>query len=64
MAIKGSSVEDSVRQPLKGDVKPSERLNLKVGEWVEIRSRADILATLDEHGRLENLPFMPEMFQY
>jgi hypothetical protein len=40
------------------------KLHLKAGEWVEVRSRDEILATLDEHGRLENLPFMPEMFQY
>jgi hypothetical protein len=39
-------------------------LNLKVGEWVEVRTREEILATLDEHGRLENLPFMPEMLQH
>jgi len=39
-------------------------LNLKAGEWVEVRSQEEILATLDERGRLENLPFMLEMFQY
>jgi hypothetical protein len=39
-------------------------LDLKVGEWVEVRSPAEVLATLDEHGRLENLGFMPEMLQY
>jgi len=39
-------------------------LNLKAGDWVVVRSREEILATLDERGRLENLPFMPEMFQY
>jgi hypothetical protein len=39
-------------------------LNLKAGEWVEVRTREDILATLDASGRLENLPFMPEMLQY
>jgi hypothetical protein len=39
-------------------------LNLKAGEWVEVRTREEILATLDEHGRLENLPFMPEMLRY
>src|ERR1700681_3443252 len=39
-------------------------LNLKAGEWIEVRGKEEILATLDEHGRLENLPFMPEMFQY
>jgi len=39
-------------------------LNLKAGEWVEVRSAEEILATLDGRGRLENLPFMPEMLQY
>jgi predicted DNA-binding antitoxin AbrB/MazE fold protein len=39
-------------------------LNLKAGEWVEIRTQEEILATLDEQGRLENLPFMPEMLRY
>lgn len=37
---------------------------LKAGEWVEVRSKEEILATLDEHGRLAGLPFMPEMFNY
>ncbi len=36
-------------------------LNLKVGEYVEVRSQEEILSTLDEFGRLDNLPFMPEM---
>lgn len=39
-------------------------LNLKAGEWVQVRSQEEILATLDEHGRLETLPFMPEMLRY
>ena len=34
------------------------------GDWVEVRSREDILATLDKSGRLDGLPFMPQMFQY
>jgi len=34
------------------------------GEWVKVRSKEEILKTLDANGRLENLPFMPEMFQY
>jgi hypothetical protein len=34
------------------------------GEWVEVRSQEEILATLDERGCLENLPFMPEMLTY
>lgn len=39
-------------------------LDLKAGEWVEVRSREAILSTLDERGCFENLPFMPEMLQY
>ena len=37
---------------------------LCAGDWVEVRSKAEILATLDKRGQLEGLPFMPEMFQY
>ena len=31
---------------------------------MEVRSAAEILATLDDRGNLEALPFMPEMLQY
>jgi hypothetical protein len=37
---------------------------LCAGDWVEVRSREEILRTLDKNGRLENMPFMPEMFAY
>jgi len=37
---------------------------LRAGEWVEVRSKEEILKTLDQRGQLESLPFMPEMFQY
>ncbi|MFB4272389.1 hypothetical protein [Nonomuraea sp. GTA35] len=39
-------------------------MNLRVGDLVEVRSAAEILATLDERGELENLPFMPEMLAF
>ena len=39
-------------------------LGLKAGEWVEVRSQAEILTTLDKHGRLDELPFMPQMLRY
>jgi hypothetical protein len=42
----------------------AHRLDLKAGEWVEVRSQEEILSTLDSNGRLENLPFMPEMLPY
>jgi hypothetical protein len=34
------------------------------GEWVEVRSREEILSTLDGNGQLDGLPFMPEMLQF
>ena len=40
------------------------RSKLAAGDWVEVRSKEEILATLDANGRLDNLPFMPEMFEY
>jgi hypothetical protein len=48
-------------------VRTTERsgtLNLQVGELVEIRSEAEIMATLDHRGELEALPFMPEMLKF
>jgi hypothetical protein len=38
--------------------------HLSVGDLVRVRSKAEVLRTLDKHGRLEGLPFMPEMFEY
>jgi len=40
-----------------------ETLDLRVGQLVEVRSAEEILATLDENGELDSLPFMPEMVQ-
>src|SRR5690242_7275014 len=40
------------------------RLDLRVGDVVEVRSAAEIQATLDENGELDALPFMPEMLAY
>jgi hypothetical protein len=37
---------------------------LKAGEWVEVRSKEEIFQTLDKNGRLEELPFMPEMLAF
>lgn len=37
---------------------------LKAGELVEVRSKEEILATLDANACLDGLPFMPEMFRY
>ena len=37
---------------------------LRAGDWVEVRSKEEILRTLDKTGRLDDLPFMPQMFQH
>lgn len=39
-------------------------LGLHAGDWVEVKSTEEILATLDDRGSLDALPFMPEMLQY
>ncbi len=39
-------------------------LGLHAGDWVVVRTRDEILATLDNLGRLDALPFQPEMFAY
>ena len=36
----------------------------RAGDWVEVKSAKEILATLDDKGRLDHLPFMPEMLQF
>jgi hypothetical protein len=36
----------------------------RAGDWVEVRSKEEILKTLDANGALDGMPFMPEMFQF
>jgi hypothetical protein len=38
--------------------------NLCVGDWVEVRSKDEILRTLDRNGQLDGMPFMPEMLAF
>jgi hypothetical protein len=42
----------------------NEILNLQPKEWVEVRSKTEILATLDAEGKHKGLRFVPEMFEY
>jgi hypothetical protein len=37
---------------------------LRAGDWVEVRSQEEILATLDRRARLDGMPFTPQMLQY
>jgi hypothetical protein len=39
-------------------------MKLRAGDWVEVRSKEEILKTLDRKGQIDGLPFMPQMFQY
>jgi hypothetical protein len=42
----------------------AESSKLKAGDWVEVRSKEEILETLDKDGCLNGMPFMPEMFAF
>ena len=37
---------------------------VRVGDWVEVRSKEEILETLDRDGQLDGMPFMPEMLAF
>lgn len=39
-------------------------LHLASGDWVQVRSKEEILSTLDKNAQLERMPFMPEMFAF
>jgi hypothetical protein len=39
-------------------------MELRAGDWVEVRTKQEILQTLDRNGRLGGMPFMPQMFSY
>jgi hypothetical protein len=39
-------------------------MTIRAGDWVEVRSKEEILASLDKSGRLAGMPFMPQMFKY
>ncbi len=40
------------------------RTRPRIGEIVEVRSADEILATLDDEGKFEGVPFMPEMLPF
>jgi hypothetical protein len=39
-------------------------IDLRTGDYVQIKTPLEIAATLDANGMLENLPFMPEMIEF
>jgi hypothetical protein len=44
--------------------KTPEVLNLRAGELVRVRTAEEIVATLDENGKMDGMPFMPEMLDF
>lgn len=52
---------EAQRQMLPAD---GNQLNLRAGDLVQVKSRKDIIETLDAQGCLDDLPFMPEMLKY
>jgi hypothetical protein len=53
-----------VRPKMTQSATTASAKGLRVGDLVEVRSAEEIMATLDERGELENLPFMPEMLKF
>lgn len=39
-------------------------MQIRAGDWVQVRDAEEILTTLDKNGRLDGMPFMPQMFSY
>jgi hypothetical protein len=52
-----------LRLNLNATMKPTTR-RLSAGDWVEVRTKEEILRTLDSNGQLDGMPFMPEMFAF
>jgi hypothetical protein len=56
--------ESEIRNMNRVESGVNEVMNLRVGERVRVKTRQEVLATLDQEGMLDRLPFMPEMLQY
>lgn len=59
---KGGPVTSAISAKTGPD--PVSANSLRVGDSVRIKSRDEILATLDSNGRMDGLPFMPEMLAF
>lgn len=58
-----SLIGQATARPADTDLRPTQS-DLCVGDWVEVRSKDEILSTLDKNGQLDGMPFMPEMFAF
>ena len=63
MKLRNSSLGKAAVKPADADVR-STQTEMCVGDWVEVRSKDEILSTLDQNGQLDGMPFMPEMFAF
>jgi hypothetical protein len=60
----GTSACSSRFATMEAIAAPDQAHNLQSGEWVEVKSKDEILRTLDEHGKHRGLRFVPEMFEF
>jgi hypothetical protein len=60
----GAMFGERVRTRLATFLGINGRARLKVGDWVEVRSKEEILSTLDANGQFDGMSFMPEMFRH
>lgn len=60
-----SSLSSQSTEPMpRSSFSKRTSLGLRAGDWVVVRSKEDILSTLDEQGCMDGLPFQPEMFAF
>jgi hypothetical protein len=65
MSIATETPRMALEVPAKVRTKMAAKpFRLKVGDWVEVRTKEEILATLDRDGCLDGMPFMPEMLAF
>jgi hypothetical protein len=58
ISVRGRNVMAGNNESSRGPV------GFRTGDVVEVKSKEEILATLDEHGEFDSLRFMPEMLQF
>jgi len=63
-SMMGRDAHAGEARPLALVPRAEERLNLRPGEWIEVKSREEIMATLDDHAKHRGLRFVPEMFDF
>jgi hypothetical protein len=52
------------RKTARLEIWEDEIQNLQPGEWIEVKSRDEILSTLDQNAKHRGLRFVPEMYDF